>query len=54
MTNIIDKTTKPHNDYDFMRDLFVTKKLSISEISSLLRISKRLVEIKIKEHGLTA
>ena len=52
MENIIDRTTKPHNDYDFMYDLVVTKMLSNSEIANQLHISQKLVEIKIKEHGI--
>ena len=52
MENIINKSTKPHNNFDFMRDLVVTKMLSNKEISNLLYISKKLVAIKIKEHGL--
>ena len=52
MENIIDKSAKPHNDYNFMRDLIVTKMLSNKEISNLLYISQKLVAIKIKEHGI--
>lgn len=52
MKNIIDKTTKPHNNYDTMYDLVVTKKLSNKEIASMLYISQKLVDIKIKEHGI--
>jgi hypothetical protein len=48
----IDKTTKPHNDFEFMRDLVVTKSLSNKEISNLLYISQKLVAIKIREHGI--
>jgi hypothetical protein len=48
----IDKSTKPHNDFEFMRDLIVTKSLSNKEISNLLYISKKLVAIKMKEHGI--
>lgn len=48
----IDKSTKPHNDFEFMRDLIVTKSLSNKEISNLLYISKKLVDIKIREHGI--
>jgi hypothetical protein len=44
--------TKPHNSYDAMYDLVVTKMLSNKEIADLLHISQKLVEIKIKEHGL--
>jgi hypothetical protein len=47
-----DKSTKPHNDFEFMRDLIVTKMLSNKEISNLLYISKKLVAIKMKEHGI--
>jgi hypothetical protein len=48
----IDKTTKPHNNFEFMRDLAVAKSLSNKEISNLLYISKKLVAIKMKEHGI--
>ena len=48
----IDKSTKPHNNFEFMRDLIVTKMLSNKEISNLLYISQKLVAIKIKEHGI--
>lgn len=42
---------KPHNDYNFMYDLVVTKKLSNKEIANMLRISQKLVALKIKEYG---
>jgi hypothetical protein len=48
----INKDLKLQNDYDAMYDLVVTKKLSNQEISNLLYISKKLVAIKIKEHGI--
>jgi hypothetical protein len=43
---------KPHNDYNFMYDAVVTKMLSNKDIANQLHISKRLVAIKIKEHGI--
>lgn len=52
MENIIDRTTKPHNDYNFMYDLAVTKMLPNNEIANLLHISQKLVAIKLKEHGI--
>ena len=48
----INKDLKLQNNYDAMYDLVVTKKLSNKEISNILYISQKLVEIKIKEHGL--
>jgi hypothetical protein len=52
MENIFDKDLKLHNDYQTMYDLVVTKMLSNKDISKLLYISQRLVDIKIKEHGI--
>jgi hypothetical protein len=48
----INKDLKLQNNYDAMYDLVVTKKLSNKEISNILYISQKLVDIKIKEHGL--
>lgn len=52
MKNIIDKSAKLQNSYDAMYDLAINKKMSDQEISNLLYISKKLVAIKIKEHGI--
>lgn len=46
----LDLKTKPHNNYDVMYDLIVTKKLSNKEIANMLHISRKLVDHKIKEH----
>jgi hypothetical protein len=48
----IDRETKPHNNYDVMHDLYVVKKMKAKEIADLLHISTKLVDLKIREHGL--
>jgi hypothetical protein len=52
MENTIDKTTKLQNDYDFMYDAYVVKQMKPREIAALLNISIKLVDLKIREHGL--
>lgn len=47
-----NKLEKPQNDYETMRKLVVDQNLSVKQIANVLHISKKLVEIKIKEHGL--
>jgi hypothetical protein len=49
---MIDLSTKPQNNYEIMYDLYVTKRMSIREIGSLLHISTKLVNIKIEEFDL--
>jgi hypothetical protein len=48
----IDKTKKLQNDYDFMYDAYVVKKLQPKQIAAMLNISTKLVDLKIREHGL--
>ena len=48
----INKHAKLQNDYDFMKEMYVSQKKTPKQIAELLNISKRLVDIKIKEHGL--
>lgn len=48
----IDKDSKPQNDPAVMKKLVQDQNLSSREIASLLHISKKLVDIKLKEHGL--
>jgi hypothetical protein len=52
MENTVDKTTKLQNDYDFMYDAYVVKKMRPKDIANMLNISEKLVDIKIREHGL--
>lgn len=48
----METTLKPHNDYDWMYDAYIVKKMSPKQIATLLNISVKLVDIKIREHGL--
>lgn len=48
----IEKNLKLHNDYDWMYEAYIVKKMSAKEIATLLNISVKLVDMKIREHGL--
>lgn len=43
---------KLHNDYDFMHDAYVVKKMKPKQIAAMLNVSVKLIDIKIREHGL--
>jgi hypothetical protein len=49
MTKTINKE---YDDYDLMYDLFVIKKLSNKEIADMLDASIKVIDLKIREHGL--
>ena len=43
---------KPHNDYNWMHQAYVVDKKTPKEISKELNISVKLVDLKIRQHGL--
>lgn len=48
----IDKTAKLQNNYDFMHDAYIVKQMKPREIAALLNVSVKLIDLKIREHGL--
>ena len=43
---------KLHNNYDWMHNAYVVEKKTSKQIANELHISVKLVDLKIREHGL--
>jgi hypothetical protein len=47
---IVDKDAKLHKNYDWMFNSYITKGMSVYEISNTLNISQKLVKIWLSNH----